>query len=454
MLKIAKVAGIVLFVSISLFFQCSVSPICGTETGNPEIMACVELAFNQLTSSDAWNPENYLVSGNKQLDPSSLIIGQSPTRLAKMQADSDSTTEDMIIQIVTRIDTINKADTAFVRDTVEQIHISIDTSIVENDTTDVKTIFVSEKMLVDSIVRTDTIIVKDTFIVKWQDTITDEKSSSWAPELTNRYDDASPRFPVVIIKLYSPVVDTLYLQPNDQNIGFRTDNSLVRMSKSSTEPDMVIHEEYSDGDGDNFLYLSKNSASPSSHLKALYKGRDTTSLLVHFDAGTDALYSTVENNRIKSLQRTKRNVAGLTEEIRYKIDPLSNTSVALSVYKKSDKDTIDNISAKYVLVPGSDSSDHRKNRLESLSYTENYKLGLLKNVKVAVKPDVLLEADTLPKTADVEAVLDYGRGLIGIIKGNIDCINKIMTGIYAEGGIEFSVKYNLATGEFTRTEMR
>jgi hypothetical protein len=176
--------------------------------------------------------------------------------------------------------------------------------------------------------------------------------------------------------------------------------------------------------------------------------------LVHFDAGTDALYSTVENNRIKSLQKTKRNVAGLTEEIRYKVDPLSNTSVSLSVYKKGDKDTIDNISAKYVLVPSLDSADHRKNRLESLNYSENYKLGLLKNINIIIKPDELLEAATLPKTADVEAVLDYGRGLIGIIKGNIDCINKIMTGIYAEGGIEFSVKYNLVTGEFTRTEMR
>ena len=81
---------IVLSAVVRLICSCTPGPVTGTETGNPDISACVASALLLFDTVDAWLPSEYLVDGERQPSPQNVYASPSVEAVAKRMAADTS----------------------------------------------------------------------------------------------------------------------------------------------------------------------------------------------------------------------------------------------------------------------------------------------------------------------------------------------------------------------------
>lgn len=443
MLKAAVKLLPVLSAAYLLFLNCSL----GTETGNPGMTTCARSAFEPLLTVDQWLPSSYLVNGISQLDPG--FIHTDLTETPSLAKKTISAEDQDSFTIVYRTDTVITIDTVYIVDTIVETSIKSDTVVKHQENSPDSSLVFSERLHNDSIFLVDTVIILDTVLVTRIDTIGIDKGPFdpiivEVSPVTVTLSEYTPDSVIYLItrRTSQPAIRLVLRSPP---ITYRFDSSLISLSRKSTLSGMDIYEEYRDSDGDGMLYLSKTTASPRSTLFASYsRDNSGTELYVRFDAGQDNTFSSTSDNRILSLKRISMVDQMKIQEVLYGneyVNPQKDT-VTLSVEKR---DNTKSELIRYTCIRGEDPDTHTENRLVKINYELSFTSGPLREIKIRIIPEVPLEAGQDPSRASMEAFINYGKGVAGDFQGIIDYSTGLVSGIYAEGGIEYEVEYRTDT---------
>lgn len=433
----------VLSAAYLLFLNCSL----GTETGNPGMTTCARSAFEPLLTVDQWLPSSYLVNGISQLDPG--FIHTDLTETPSLAKKTISAEDQDSFTIVYRTDTVITIDTVYIVDTIVETSIKSDTVVKHQENSPDSSLVFSERLHNDSIFLVDTVIILDTVLVTRIDTIGIDKGPFdpiivEVSPVTVTLSEYTPDSVIYLItrRTSQPAIRLVLRSPP---ITYRFDSSLISLSRKSTLSGMDIYEEYRDSDEDGMLYLSKTTASPRSTLFASYsRDNSGTELYVRFDAGQDNTFSSTSDNRILSLKRISMVDQMKIQEVLYGneyVNPQKDT-VTLSVEKR---DNTKSELIRYTCIRGDDPDTHTENRLVKINYELSFTSGPLREIKIRIIPEVPLEAGQDPSRASMEAFINYGKGVAGDFQGIIDYSTGLVSGIYAEGGIEYEVEYRTDT---------
>ena len=441
----------VLSAAYLLFLNCSL----GTETGNPGMTTCARAAFEPLLTVDQWLPSSYLVNGISQLDPG--FINTYLTEIPSLAKKAISAEDQDSFTIVYRTDTVITIDTVYIVDTIIETSIKADTVIKYQEYSPDSSLVISEHLHNDSIFLVDTVIILDTVLVTRIDTIGIDKGPFdpiivGVSPVTVTLSEYTPDSVTYLVTRASKSAIRLVLA--SPPVTYRFDSSLISLSRKSTLSGMDIYEEYRDSDEDGLLYLSKTTASPRSKLIASYSRENSgTELYMRFDAGQDNTFSSTSDNRILSLKRISMVDQMKIQEVLYGneyVNPQKDT-VTLSVEKR---DNTKSASIRYTCIRGDDPDAHTENRLVKINYELSFTSGPLREIKIRIIPEVPLEAGQDPSRASMEAFINYGKGVAGDFQGIIDYSIGLVSGIYAEGGIEYEVEYRTDTDRVEQFPLR
>jgi hypothetical protein len=451
---------------ISLSFLCTnnIDPVSGVETGNPAMTACARTALSLLSNNSVWQPETYLFSGRKQLDPSSILPPQPSSSLQKSltSTDTGSSTSSEKTIIIQRVDTIINVSKVFVNDTIIKTISRSDTSIMQNKAaskTDTTTI-IADKLITTKIVAIDTIIVYDTFTVTHYDTIkptdmnesTSQKLSSAGTKITITQLKASVS---PVTKEMAPSLDITsptrsYSVP--VNYSSNTSEIYSKISRTGSIGVLNLSEEYTDGDGDRNLLSGATGSIPIVDLRANYAlQNEQQSLFVRFDAGIDKAFSQNTDNRIHSLHRVNKinNQTGV--EVTYtKIQSFSDIdSSLLTIKNASPDDSVASFVVLYSIINPPSPATPGANKLSTVQYTAQFQKGSYTSVTITVQPDSLPDVNSILSKAKLLIFIDFGKGSVGSFDGSIDYLAKQVQGTYSENGTEFDFFYEAALNEST-----
>ncbi|MBN1575123.1 MAG: hypothetical protein JW913_01125 [Chitinispirillaceae bacterium] len=439
--------------------RCTTGPTAGTETGNPDITACLDAALTMFDSADAWLPSAYLVEGERQLNPEKVYAAPSEVILAKRAAAAaadSSAPADTGISVIA--DTIVICDTVFINDTIVMDTAVQDTAVENIDEDSAVSVLVSRHIRYDSIFLIDTLLKCDTFFLIQTDSMAPVTSGS-SQKSNYRVDTIKESTVLDYIVVRDSLIGTvtLFEVPMIDSVSFDTyrkaSNAFVRSDSASTMVErqltiggLFISEVYYDGDGDGFLATSASGTVASAGGTITYR-RETmeTILQVDFDAGADNRFTTTADNRIHALQRLQTTAAGGSDRVRYGASYFGRTGDTIILQRDESlpgHDSIAHRSSRYACVAGIDSLDHRKNRCRVSSSRIDFRSGGIIKMEIVVVPAVPLSAGQSPATATLRALVDYGKGLTGMVEASIDYGAETIDGIYAEAGVEYHLTYH------------
>ena len=440
------------------FIRCTIGPTAGTETGNPDITACLTTALSMFDSVDAWLPSTYLVEGEKQLDPGNVYTRSPNVLLAKRRAvfaANPSDTVDSGSRTV-RIDTIVVIDTVIIRDTIVVDTIVQDTATMRLDDDSSDAFIITQRVRYDSIFVVDTVLQRDTFYLYQTGTdmpaTTGVSGKEYSVDSIAKSESISADYLIIrdsisgSISLFEVPINQKDAATQRVNLDatIHTDSAFIMVARQLTISDVFVSEVYRDADGDGFLATAASGAVPlSTGIIVCRRGTGETVFQVDFDAGSDRLFGTTGDNRIRSLQRTSSEGGAVVDRIRY--GPLffgqHGDTVFLERSRMVTDDSLSQRSERFICITGDDPYDHRTNRLAVYSLTAGYGSGIIKKMEITVIPPLPLSAGQSPAAGTLRASIDFGKGLTGIIEASIDYGTATITGSYAEAGTEYHLTY-------------
>lgn len=446
-----------------LLIDCSTS-VSGVETGNPKISTLARIAIDLFNDKSAWQPSSYLINGEAQLNTS--VIDFKPVSAEALPKRSAGVSDSVMADsgkyiIVERNDTIVYRSNVAVTDTLINKTVKNDTLIdsqwIENNLDSV--IIISKRLYTDSIFVVDTVEILDTIVVHRYDTLYWDKSTSAFTEnrpgvIVTRPVSAPVKFTTVngtfgpVIKVYGNDISF----EKQAHYNSNSYNSLMSISRKSNIAGVNAFEEYIDADGDGFLIEPNGSGTNKLTLNAKYSADlYDLHLNVLFDAGSDASFISTNDNRIYSLTRSRKVNGKVNESIIYGAGQLPSITdtVALTINKNFETDSISSVYTKYNCLPGIDKFDHNQNRLSSLTQVIKFRNCSIKSILITLSLDTLLDVSQIPSTAKMEACIDYGKGNSGFLNGIVDYKNKRVYGTYAENGTEYNYEYKYENDSFT-----
>lgn len=441
--------------------ECSMGPVVGTETGNPDIAACLSTVLSQFDTLDTWLPSHYLVEGESQLNPLKVYQAFPALRLAKKTAlpDSTDTLPDQGIVLHYRHENIVRVDSQYVNDTIVIDTVVVDTVYQKINTDEGETV-IAEKMRHDTIIIVDTIVVRDTISVRSVDTVYLTDTGSPVPE-SGKDSKSGVMFsvssketlvptPTGSFVIYSDArgVQLKYsmVSPSD-NVFLSSASDYLAVSQQTTINGVVIKEVYSDGDGDGFLFKAAALQTARSNLLATYtKATEQTELTVAFDAGGDGKFPATYDNRISALRRTRSSGGTVVDDVTYgcqyngkQLDTIALTRkqiIASGLIAQSQK--------RFSCIAGNDTLDHKQNRLAALFHSVTYRNERIKKMDITIVLDTLLAAASKPHSGRITIFIDYGKGLAGMVDAVVNFSTQTVTGDYAENGKEFKLSFDRA----------
>ncbi|MBN1760267.1 MAG: hypothetical protein JW863_18210 [Chitinispirillaceae bacterium] len=434
--------------------SCTNGPVAGTETGNPDITACLASALSLFDSTEAWVPSTYLVDGERQLSPQNVYSPPSTGKVAK-RAATDSTPADKEGGSV-GYDTVFIVDTLFNRDTVILETVTYDTINEQFGADSAINELVIQQILYDSVFITDTQVVRDTFLIVRSDsepaTNTPDSQGNTKIDLTDHTDDSASTYSVErdpetgeIVLIIPPANFETSGATATPSFEVRSDSSLQMIARKVTISGVSVEEIYMDADGDGMMTTAQNNVIPLLGCTGIYTGITMRlDLAVDFDAGVDHLFSTDRDNRIRSLWRRKVVVDGTIEQVRYGnryFGQNGDTCILLRERDLPPADSTTRIVERYLCRSGADPLDHRENRLFSCRRTIDYRTGNIRNIDLTVTPSAELSAGAVPEQGSLKALIDFGKGLTGVIDAVIDYTDGTITGVYAQAGTEYRLSY-------------
>lgn len=454
--RLYALTATILTAGILLICSCGTGPMAGTETGNPDITACLESALTMFETVDAWMPSHYLESGERQLNPENVYTIPTVASLAKRTSADSSTGESTTTTV--RYDTIFVVDTVFFRDT-----IIIDTLVL--DTTDTGSAeggssvnqVVVRRLQVDSVFIADTQVFLDTFLVARTDSgstkISDISSETVRLDMTERTGDAtSDDYTIMRDSLTGAVILTgggieSVEDTTDPPLDYEVNSSqtVQLIARNISVGDVAIAEVYRDADGDGNLNAAFSGlTSLLAYSRVRTGGGAQVDLLVDFDAGIDQSFSTGSDNRIHSLRRKTLYDGGAMENVRYGNRYLGEREDTVQLVRENETGTgsIARTECNYFCATGSDPVDHRSNTLLFVRQSVDFRSGDIKNMIITVLPEEPLEPGVTPVHGNLTAALDFGKGLAGRIDATVDFGNGNINGTYAQAGVEYSLYYH------------
>jgi hypothetical protein len=404
----------------------------------------------------AWSPSSFLVYGQAQLNPG-IVSDQQVTvpRLSKTTvSEPDQIIDSGSYYIVKKTDTIINSTTLFIKDTIvkkaEKTDTIVRTTVSVPDS--VTSHIISRYLVNDSIFVLDTIVVYDTLYIQHTDTIQKQNDNSKLTGAVYYTTTSQKNIETVGVADSAgsvfkdrPIVNSA-IQPLSQYPS-RSSIALMGIVRNSHVNNLAIFEEYTDADGDGLLQKS-TSLTQRLQLSASYVSPDD-SLTLHtlFDAGQDNRFDNVNDNRICKLRRVHNN-ALKHEDIYYGRDEsaLSHDTMIVMWNRSFSSDTITSIITRYACLPGNDILDHHQNRLARLTHSVRFRNSYVNQIQVTLTPDTPLALSASPLLATFQAVIDNGKGRMGVLEGTIDYREKSVSGKYSENGVEYEFRYN-ATGD-------
>jgi len=446
--------------------SCTSNPTAGTETGNPDITACLKTALETFDTLDDWLPSTYLTGGEQLLNPQRLVDEFNHSTVAKKLADSDTVDTSVVrVYVIERKDTTYQRDTQYVRDTLLLDTLIIDSSrqVMEDDSD--KSILSASFIRHDTVFIFDTVYAIDTIIRIQYDTVT-EKGAASVPDVA-----VDSRSEYVILKSDTMQYSVkrngengeLIIVQNDSSTQvsapvtqlitseIRSGESFLNVSRVSSTPAMTISESYTytasvplPGTG----YQTEAATSLLSHGSISYTdGGSTTVLQIDFDAGKDQSFPTTSDNRISALLRTTETGTGITDRISYGeryFGSLTDT-IVLQRDRQFMNGTISRETNRYNCLHGmEDVTDHRYNRLAGCRRQIYFSNNAIRSLSLVITLQQPLMMGASPETADVAGIIDFGKGLSGIINGVADFRTKVLYGTYAQAGTEYRFSYVLS----------
>jgi len=468
MRRIGIVSG-VLFVAVIVFCTSCTAPTAGTETGNPDITACLASALHTFDTLDAWLPTTYLAEGDAQLNPGRITDAWHLVGVAKKMEDSTLQKDSLSgrqAMIISRFDTVIIVDTQFVRDTL--IIDTLITDLFKQVSADslTYTLYTAQYTRYDSVFIVDTNVVRDTIVRVFQDTvyIVQVPTDKIGADTAGRVVYVTPKnntTPVYVVNR-DPVTNEVTLTvetvvpgattPSSATLSseVRTLISYTTVSRQSISSSEVVTE--------TFNYTSDNSLSggheawaassvPVAHgtISSATALSETISE-VDFDAGKDKLYATTSDNRIYALQKTTKTGALRVDNIVYGAAYFG--SHADTVYLKREQvvssGSIDRQVVTYrSLANSEDVRDHRQNRMFGCARNVYFSGIEPKSMTLDIVLDQPVERGGVPSRGSVTGTIDFGRGVSGIFVGVIDFTTKTVSGNYDYAGRLYTFNHSL-----------
>ncbi|MBN1308265.1 MAG: hypothetical protein JXA18_10135 [Chitinispirillaceae bacterium] len=451
------VSGMVVML-IAGFMRCTTGPTAGTETGNPDITACLTTALSMFDSVDAWLPSTYLVEGEQQLDPGKVYTASPDIILAKRRALAASTASDTIDSgsRTFRVDTFVVVDTIFVDTVIVSETMVQDTVAVQPDEDSSSALLITQRVRYDSLFLVDTVLRRDTFYLymtgsgmtastgggsKEYSVDSIAKNESIDADYVVVRDSASGSISLFEIPL---IVKDTAGQRSTVDAEVRSDSAFTMVARQLTIGDVFVSETYRDADGDGFLATAASGANPlSTGIVARRRGTRENVLQVDFDAGSDNLFGTIGDNRIHALLRTCSEDGAVVDRVHY--GPLFFGEHGDTVFLQRDRATPDDSFSqrtdRYICITGDDPIDHRGNLLAVYTLSSVFRNGAIEAMEISVSPEALLSKGQSPTIGIVRATVNYGKGLTGIVEASIDYASETIDGIYAEAGVEYRLTY-------------
>ena len=453
--RLSLPAGTVLTAVILLYCSCSVGPISGTETGNPDITACLNSALSLFDSADVWIPSHYLIDGERQLNPENVYNQPSGAAIAKRTSSTPDTAAAEAGSI--GYDTIYIIDTLFIRDTIILDTVVTDTIDRQFDNGDINRL-VLQQVRHDSVFIVDTSVVRDTFLLPLNNDTeatypgSDGSRGSMEIDMTARADAVVQQYRVVRDSLTGAVVLAAEAVPavgagayGNPSLEVRTDTVLRMIARSITIAGVMVTDVYRDADGDGTIATAGNATAALLTCSSLYRSSvKEIDQIVDFDAGIDNDFNTVGNNRIHALAKRTSFADGTSDLVRYGMKYLGQTGdTAVLIHERSlPADSVEGTLNRYIGRTGNDPKDHRMNKLIFCTQTVAFRSGALREMELTLIPEEELAAGTTPVRAFFTAEIDFGKGLTGRIDAIADYRNGTVSGTYAQAGTEFSLDYH------------
>lgn len=444
------------------FCSCSVGPVTGTETGNPDISASLSTAFTLFKTTDRWIPSSYLQDGESILDPGRAV--PSGVKIAKRRTISAGE-QDTAGTVTIDSDMLILVDTVFVDDTIINKAVVFDTIEAPGPDMSGDASYTSQLVRYDTIFIIDTIVSKDTVYISNDPDravggYTDDTTMVTADEI----DVTTPT--VLYSDDYTLVIDSVsgevrWLLTETDSIdvasttgafpvtAIRSDSSYIAVTRSYFENGIRVSEKYVDGDGDGFLATSALAATARSlGTITLQTGPDETVYTVDFDAGADGIFTTTGDNRIYNMEKKTAASSIFTEQVRY--GPyyfgVSPDTIVLQ-YEQNLSGTSGEVRTyRYLSEKGDDPVDHRQNRCIAAMQTIQYQSGKISRIEMKFIPDVPLSRGTDHGQGLLEMEINSGKGSSGVVNARIDFKNSSVAGTYAESGKEYSFSFLETTG--------
>jgi len=474
------IAGII----AALFSGCSLGPVAGggTETGNPEIVACASAAFGIMAADSQWIPEYYLPGGTGKLDPATLIPAtvrsQLPAPLGKTASRIDTVINGMryvyINDTLIMQDTVIRPDINFVKDTLVVSRNVADT-IVDSASGDR---YVAERVVTDTIFVIDTLVLHDTTVtidtMLYRDTLMFADTSQAAPvtlidstklvRLSDMRNTTAWRIDSVFVApdqaAPAPKDSSLPVQPSyaiyysvagapsngldqsSQTINVPAENYFVIQTpgkyrslsrRFTTSAGVTGSELYADRDGDSLLFTALPLQVPAVRYTCdLSSSAIAQSGTYDFNAGPDRSFATVNGNIICGLNRFSRSGA-MQENVSYAHDSTDvlREHMVLALGQIYASDSVETLTVRYEISGGSDSLGLADDRLLAIRESIAYRTGFLSRIDLVIRPDLPLSRGQKAQHGIVSFSVLLRNGDYGTMdNGIIDLRTGTISGIY------------------------
>lgn len=383
----------------------------GTETGNPEITACVkkmaQLTFNALDSGNSWKPDDFLhAQTGIALAKAPAQVEVKPEGLRKTQSIKSDTviisdSVEIVYDTMFVVDTIHVTDTVkinkvlFVSDTVVDTVLSVTGN-------DVLYNFV-RRQVQDSVTVIDNVVVADTIIQQRKKVII--KICQYREGL-----------PVAFIR-----ADSLWIANSKvQTIGGK---NVLPLNEPPEKFVLPIKWDVAS--------VTYDIATASTHYSFVSDPRKDTMVI----SGTKGGFSVISSQGF--MERTKIVNGLVIEKERYdRPDSILN----VMRYYPLAIDSVESLSVAYSIDPGANTFSGSDDRLLRINRKVLFRLGMVHFMNVALTPEA-------PETyfvaagrsnAAVSIFLENNRCLHGIFNGTVDATG--LTGVYEFSGRKYQVR--------------
>lgn len=399
-----------LVISISVC-RCSMD-VADTETGNPDVIACMSLMTQEsLKSIDIgvqWQPSSYLDTSNL---PQTLAFNKSlPKTLSAASANmllsaDDSISDTIIISDTVALiydtvffrDTIYSFDTIRVLDTLVQQRIMWDTVVLGNS------IYISSRKVVDSVLINDVVLVKDTTeTVRKKVVLTIMKYNSSDTIIYAQVDTfwINPAFN-----------DSLPRDISDKNYKSYPNNWHIDSISIQAEQPQIVY------------LLQSNSTAPA-----------TGSFMI-IQANFDGFR--IDNNQaFLSRQRIENNI--LLENLAYNE---KDQTMSIFRYNPLAVDTVESLLVKYNINTGANFYSGNDDQLLSIERLLKYRLGKCDKMQIRITPDFnqTISGGSTLNRGMVDIIILRSNGSQGEFSGIIDRTDGL-SGLYIENGLQYQVR--------------